>query len=189
MPDTSNGYDDISKLYLQQRGNIGAATVSTWAKSFSPGATVMDVGCGTGMPVTKILLEAGLHVFAIDASPNMITIVNQQFPEVTTACEAAEESLFFQRLFDGIIAVGLIFLLPEESQRTLIAKMVAALQPGGTLLFTAPLEKVMWEDILTGRPSRSLGAKEYSALLSAAGISVIKEFEDEGGNNYFYGVK
>lgn len=189
MTDPSNGYDNISNLYRQQRGNIGATTVSTWAKSFAPGATVMDVGCGTGVPVTKILLEAGLHVFAIDASPNMIAIVNQQFPEVTTACEAAEESLFFHRLFDGIIAVGLIFLLPAKSQRILITNMCAALHPGGSLLFTAPLEKVMWEDVLTGRSSQSLGVKEYRELLSAAGISVIKELVDEGGNNYFYGVK
>ncbi|HMI63810.1 MAG TPA: class I SAM-dependent methyltransferase, partial [Puia sp.] len=46
------------------------------------------------------------------------------------ACESVERSSFFNRSFDGVIAVGLMFLLSEETQRTLIPKMAAALNPG-----------------------------------------------------------
>ena len=38
---------------------------------------------------------------------------------------------------------------------------------------------------MTGRDSRSPGAEEYRRQLREAGLSVIAECEDEGGNHYF----
>jgi hypothetical protein len=66
--------------------------------------------------------------------------------------------------------------------------MAAALNPGGKLLFTAPVDKVEWIDIMTERASRSLGAERYRELMLAAGLVPGEEFRDEGGNHYFSGV-
>jgi len=193
MIDESNGYDSIAEIYIKVRGRaingIGASTARAWAGTFNTGSVVLDLGCGTGIPVTKILLEAGLNAYAVDASPKMAEDFRQNFPHVPVACESVEGSSFFNRRFDGIIAVGLIFLMSEGTQRTLIAKMAAALNPGGKLLFTAPLDKVEWKDIMTEQVSRSLGAEEYRALIAAAGLSVGEEFRDEGGNHYFSGIR
>lgn len=183
--DKSNGYDAITGLYLQQRGGIGSTTVSHWAATFPPGAAVIDLGCGTGFPVTSILAAAGLQVYAVDAAASMVALVQARFPEVTVACEAIEESLFFNRTFDGIISIGVMFLLPAAQQRLCIQKMAAALNPGGKLLFTAPLEKTTWTDVLTLRSSLSLGAVAYRDLLVTAGLTIGEELEDEGGNHYY----
>jgi SAM-dependent methyltransferase len=192
MTDESNGYDDIADIYIQGRGRavngIGSSTARTWAQTFPPGSVVLDLGCGTGIPVTKILLDSGLIPYAVDASPKMIAAFQQNFPDVPVACEPVERSSFFDRSFDGIICVGLMFLLAEESQRALIPKMAAALNPGGKLLFTAPLVKVEWKDVMTQQLSRSLGAEEYRALITAAGLSIGEEFHDEGENHYFSGI-
>jgi cyclopropane fatty-acyl-phospholipid synthase-like methyltransferase len=146
---------------------------------------VIDLGCGTGFPVTKILTEAGLQVYAVDASANMVASVREHFPDVTVACESVEETLFFNRTFNGIISIGVMFLLSEAAQRLFIHSMAAALNPGGKLLFTAPLQKATWKDVLTQLPSQSLGADEYRRLLITAGLSIGEEFEDEGGNHYY----
>jgi hypothetical protein len=53
----------------------------------------------------------------------------------------------------------------------------------------AEANALVWNDAMTGRQSRSLGAAEYRALLSAVGLSVISEYEDEGQNYYFDAVK
>jgi len=189
MTDESNGYEGIADIYIQVRGRavngVGASTVRAWAQTFNKGSVLLDIGCGTGIPVTKILLEEGLSVYALDASPTMVESFRQNFPEVTVVCESVEKSAFFHRSFDGIIAVGLLFLLSEEIQRALISQLAAALHPGGRLLFTAPLYQVEWKDILTGELSRSLGAEQYRKLLYAAGLSIVDESEDEGGNHYF----
>jgi hypothetical protein len=42
---------------------------------------------------------------------------------------------------------------------------------------------------MTGLESRSLGAVEYRSQLTAVGLSVIREYEDEGENHYFDALK
>lgn len=192
MTDGSNGYDRIADMYINSRGRavngIGASTVRSWAQTFNTGSVILDLGCGTGIPVTKILLEAGMNMYAVDASPKMVADFRQNFPHVPVACESVEQSSFFDRSFDGIISIGLMFLLPEENQRALIPKMAAALNPGGKLTFTSPYEKIEWKDAMTEEPSRSLGAAAYRQLMQLSGLSPGEEFEDEGGNYYFTGV-
>ena len=43
---------------------------------------MLDVGCGTGRPVTQLLADADLDVTATDISPKMIEIARQRLPNV-----------------------------------------------------------------------------------------------------------
>lgn len=193
MIDESNGYEGVAEIYIRGRGQavdgIGSATARAWAQTFGKGSVILDLGCGTGIPVTRILLEAGLQAYAVDASPKMVEDFRQNFPDVPVVCESVERSAFFDRSFDGIISVGLMFLLTEETQRALILKMSAALKPGGRLLFTATREKHEWKDIMTERLSWSLGAERYRQLIADAGLVPGEEYRDEGGNHYFSGIR
>ena len=42
---------------------------------------------------------------------------------------------------------------------------------------------------MTGREFRSLGAEEYRQRLSAVGLTVAREYQDEGQNHYFDAFK
>jgi 2-polyprenyl-3-methyl-5-hydroxy-6-metoxy-1,4-benzoquinol methylase len=191
--DKLNGYENIAKVFIEVRGQavngIGVSSARNWAQKLSFGSTVLDLGCGTGIPISKVLINEGMTVYGIDASPTLISAFRQNFPNAPVACEPVEESVFFNRRFDATIAWGLIFLLPEEVQPIVIQKVANALIIGGKFLFTAPCEKVEWEDAMTGQNSISLGGKKYRQLLSASGLSLIEEFEDEGENHYFSTVK
>ncbi|WP_134091596.1 trans-aconitate 2-methyltransferase [Olivibacter sp. XZL3] len=191
--DKSNGYDSIARTFIEVRGQavdgIGTSSVRKWAQTFAKGSTVLDLGCGTGMPISNVLLDEGLTVYGIDASATMIEAFKENFPDSSAACEAAEESTFFNRQFDGIIAWGLLFLLSAEVQKALIPKVAKALQIRGKFLFTAPSVVAEWEDTLTGRRSVSLGAKAYREILTSSGLSLIDEFEDERNNHYYHAVK
>ncbi len=74
--DKSNGYEGIAAMYIKARGQtasgIGALTVHSWAKTLPPNATVLDLGCGTGIPISKVLLEEGIRVYGVDASQAMV---------------------------------------------------------------------------------------------------------------------
>ena len=191
--DRSNGYESIADLFINSRGRavngVGTSAVRSWAKTLKSGGEALDLGCGTGIPSTMILIEAGMKAYAVDASPSMVSDFQKNFPQVPVACEPVEDSMFFGRVFDSILAWGLLFLLPAETQEMLIPKMAAALKPGGRLLFTSPPVIVEWDDAMTGERSRSLGAERYKELMAGAGLSLIDEFEDEGENHYYHAIR
>jgi SAM-dependent methyltransferase len=194
MTDRSNGYEGVAAEFLAGRGRapstaIGTWAVRNWAHTLPRGATVIDLGCGSGLPITKVLVSEGLNVYGIDASPSLVEAFRHNLPEIPVACESVENSLFFDRMFDGVLAWGLIFLLMPEAQRSLIRRMADIVVPGGRLLFTSPAEPLVWNDAMTGLESRSLGAAEYRRLLSAVDVSVSSEYEDEGQNHYFDSFK
>ena len=196
MTDRSNGYEGVAAEFLAGRGNartrskgIGVKAVREWARTLPRGAAVIDLGCGAGFPITEVLVLEGLNVYAIDASPSFVEAFRRNLPGVPVACEAIEDSTFFNRTFDAALAWGLMFLLPAEKQRRLIQRVAGILVPGGRLVFTSSPEPFVWNDAMTGLESRSLGAVEYRSQLTAVGLLMIREYEDEGQNYYFDAVK
>jgi cyclopropane fatty-acyl-phospholipid synthase-like methyltransferase len=189
--DRSNGYERVAAEFLAGRGSrarsagIGAKTVRNWARNLAPGAAVVDLGCGSGFPITEVLVAEGLNVYAVEAAPSLAKAFEGNFPNISVACEAVEDSTFFSRTFDGVVAWGLIFLLSPEQQRRLLENIAGILAPGGRLLFTSCAEPLVWNDAMTGLESRSLGAEEYRRQLLAAGLTVADEYDDEGRNHYF----
>jgi SAM-dependent methyltransferase len=191
--DGSNGYEAVANLYIAGRGTrpragdaIGAAVVKAWAAAFPPGASVLDLGSGPGEPSTRILQEAGLTTFAVEASPSMVAAFRQRFPGVPIERNTVEASDFFDRTFDGVLAWGLVFLLAPATQALVFRKVAHALEPHGRFLFTAPTQTVEWLDAMTERPSYSLGASAYERLLRDAGLEWVGDAEDEGGNHYYF---
>ncbi len=162
--------------------------VAEWSGLLAPGAAVLDLGCGTGVPVSQVLIERGFHLYGVDAAPSMITAFRARFPGAPAECAAVEDSTFFGRTFDGIVAWGLFFLLSAEVQRTLIRRVAAALTGGGRLLFTAPSQICSWSDTMTGRTSVSLGYEAYETTLTEEGLSLVGTFVDEG-ENYYYSAR
>lgn len=194
--DRSNGYEGVAAEFLARRGKgrstgVGVNTVRKWARTLPRGSSVIDLGCGPGFPITEVLVTEGLNVFGVDGSPSFVEAFRRNLPNTPVVCEAVEDSRFFDRTFDGVLAWGLIFLLAPEDQRRVIQRMADILAPGGRLLFTscAGTEPLVWKDAMTGLESRSLGAEEYRRQLSAVGLSVTGEYEDEGQNHYFDVVK
>jgi len=194
MASLANGYERVAAEFLAGRGSsasggIGVRQVRAWARSLPPHAAVLDLGCGSGFPVTKVLVDEGLTVYGVDASPTLVAAFRRHLPGVAVACESVEESVFFHRSFEAVLSWGLWFLLPAAAQLDLPRRLATVLQPGGRLLFTAPPRPITWLDAMTGEESRSLGAETYRRILSAVGLSVLSQYEDEGENHYYDAVK
>jgi SAM-dependent methyltransferase len=194
--DPSTGYEAVSQEFLAHRGNgrtrstaIGVKEVQAWARTLLRGSNVIDIACGPGFPLTAVLVEEGLNVFAVDGAPSFVVAFRRNLPGTPILCEAVQESTFFDRTFDAVLAIGLIFLLKVEDQHRLIQRFAEILVPGGRLLFTATAKPAVWNDAMTGLESVSLGAGQYRELLAAAGIAVAGEYEDAGENHYFDAFK
>ncbi len=82
-----------------------------------------------------------------------------------------------------------MFLLKIDEQHRLLERFAEILVPDGRLLFTSTAKPAVWNDVMTGFESLSLGAEQYRKLLEAAGFSIAEEYEDIGENHYFDAFK
>lgn len=188
--DRSAGWDAVSDQFMAIRSKVGASLVLTWAKDRLPrSAAILDIGCGSGVPIAQALAEDGFSVWGVDASPSLISAYRRNLPDMPAACEPAQESPFFDRTFVGVVTIGLVFLLDKGDQRKLLTNVANVLEPGGRFLFSAPREVCRWKDTLTERASMSLGADAYAAHLTSVGLRLDDCRSDEGGNNYYEAVR
>ena len=180
-------------MFIAGRGRnssgIGASVVADWSQTLPSGATVLDLGCGTGVPISQVLIERGFNVYGVDASPTMVAAFRARFPTVPVECAAVEDSDFFGRTFDGVVAWGLFLLLDAEVQCRLVAKVAAVLPSGGRFLFTAPSQICSWADAMTGRTSISLGYEGYRNALATEALLLVGTHLDEGENHYYFAQK
>jgi 2-polyprenyl-3-methyl-5-hydroxy-6-metoxy-1,4-benzoquinol methylase len=63
----STSYEDVAEEFIARRGRnssgIGVSTVAEWAQMLPSGATVLDVGCGVGVPISQVLIERGFKLY------------------------------------------------------------------------------------------------------------------------------
>ena len=190
MSDQSNGWEAVAQRFMAARSPVvGVSAVRRWAQTLPNNPSVLDVACGSGVPVAGALMEEGCIVSGVDASPTLVAAFRIRFPHAAIACESAEESSFFDTTYHGVVAIGLLFLVPPTTQRKLLQKLARVVKPDGRLLFTAPRDACSWTDVLTGRVLVSLGSDEYAAILRRERMSVSAGFRDERGNYYLDVVK
>ena len=186
MSDRSNGWEAVaSQLIALRSPTIGVTTLQTWIASLHVRGAVLELGCGGGIPVSEALVKAGFDVYAIDAAPSLVAAFRNRFPSAQVACETVEDSPFFDLSFGAAVAIGLLFLLPDQKQRDVVRRVAGVLKAGGRFLFTAPVEVGTWPDSLTGRPSVSIGIDGYKGVIDDAGLTLVGEYVDEGENHYF----
>lgn len=172
-------------LAARDGSSIGADVVSRWARSLPAGTDVIEIACGGGYPVSRALVESGVHLWAVDASATLLETFRLRFPAVPTQCCPALECDFFGRKFGAAVSIGLLFLLDEAEQIALLHRVSEILLPAGRFLFTAPLQTGTWRDMATGHECRSLGEARYVQALESAGFRVIDMYVDQGQNNHY----
>lgn len=189
--DAEKAYETHAQEFLDARDDslVGADIVERWARTLPAGTEVVEIACGGGYPVTRVLVDAGLSIWAMDASPTLLERFRSRFPGIPTQCASVLESDFFGRKFGAAISIGLMFLLRESEQITVMHRVSEMLLPGGRFLFTAPVEVGTWQDILTGHKCQSLGRDRYVQALNEAGLRLVSTYVDEGQSNYYEAEK
>jgi SAM-dependent methyltransferase len=128
LQDKSNGYEQVARRFMSTRNpRTGATIIREWSRTVPPRSAILDLGCGHGVPISQTLIEEGFTVFGVDASRTLIEAFRKRFLE----CAGVEDSDFFQRTFDGVVACGLMFLMPEDTHSLVIHKVARALNPNG----------------------------------------------------------
>jgi len=187
MIDSATAYEINATRFLdnRDRSTIGANVVRQWAESIDQSSEVLEIGCGSGYPITLELVDVGLKVWAIDSSPSLLDEFRARVPNAECRCERLQDSTFFERKFSAVVAVGVLFLLPADEQIKLLMRVTDILEKQGKFIFTAPVETGGWYDNITGLECVSLGSERYRSELISLGFENIKSIIDSGKNHYY----
>jgi len=136
--------------------------------------SVLDLGCGVGVPIARFLIERGCAVTGVDAAPAMIALARANFPDVRWIVGDMRRLALGER-FDAVLAWNSFFHLTGDDQRGMFAVFRDHIAPGGRLLFTAGPAAGEAIGALYGRRlyHASLSSDEYRELLDRHGFEVL----------------
>jgi ubiquinone/menaquinone biosynthesis C-methylase UbiE len=147
------GYDRVAEQYLATKNpedTVTLAALEDLAHSLSPGAAVLDLGCGAGVPVTRWLVGKGFAVTGVDLSERQLELARRLAPGATFVRADMSELDFEPATFEAVVAFYSIIHVPRVDHPALLADIHRWLRPGGHLLATMTMtdfegEESDWE--------------------------------------------
>ena len=184
------GYDVCATAYDQARQREAEPELTLLTRHLSPGATVLDLGCGAGVPIARTLAHAFV-VTGVDISEVQIQRAQQQVPTATFIQSDMLTISFPSSSFDAVVAFFSIFHTPRETHAQLFQRMHQWLKQRGYLLATLALrsEAAYTEQDFFGVTMywSNYGVDEYRRMLEQTGFEVLEMTilghgnTDEGG--------
>ena len=71
--DPSGGWEAVATRFATIRSDTGSDIVRRWSECLPPGGAVVDIGCGTGLPVSRTLATDGCVLYGINPSPALLS--------------------------------------------------------------------------------------------------------------------
>ena len=91
---------------------------------------VLDLGCGTGLPYARYLVEKGFDVLGVDLSEDMVKVASKNVPEATFV-QLSMNEITHRDEFDGVMSSFSMLLLPPDLFRETASRIHSALVEGG----------------------------------------------------------
>ena len=175
-------YQRHAGVWAHDRGNrlIETAWLDRFRALLPHGATVLDIGCGSGEPISRYLIEQGCVVTGVDSSAEMIAMCKGHFPERNWHI-ADMRSLELGRTFNGLIAWDSFFHLAPADQRCMFPAFRKHAAQRAALMFTSGPSSGEAIGTLQGEPlyHASLDSAEYQALLDESGFDVVRHMVED----------
>lgn len=134
--DNKVSYDKIAEQWTTVRKDMQVSKlVIDFAKQVKPNGSILDIGCGSGLPITKYLCDKGFAVTGIDYSDKMIEIAKKSSIPANFILSDFFDFTISEK-FDGIIAWDSLWHIAKSKQESIYPKISNLLKPNGLFLFT-----------------------------------------------------
>jgi cyclopropane fatty-acyl-phospholipid synthase-like methyltransferase len=150
----------------------------------TPNSTILDIGCGAGVPVDKYFLSRGHKVIGLDISEKQIELAKRNLPNGKFKVEDMSELKDKEYSVDAVVSFYAIFHTPRETHGDTLQKISSFLKTNGLLLITMGSSE--WE----GKENNFFGGEMYWShygkernrqLVEEAGFAILLDEIDESG--------
>jgi SAM-dependent methyltransferase len=155
--------------------------------------SILELGCGPGVPITRLLLDQGAQVLANDISPEQMKLAKaaNRSPRATFVAGDMAALTLPAASFDGVVCFFTLFHLPREEQGPMLAKIYEWLKPRGLLVCnfaTFDEEEIYGEMMGHGIFWSGFGVEGNRGMLMDVGFEIeseeVLESEVDGGNEF-----
>ena len=170
-------YDRLASAYAASRVGKAHPELEWVLTRLNDGASVLDIGCGAGVPVTRLLAER-FRVTGVDVSSEMIRLARANVPDASFIQSDIRSVEFDDSTLDAAVAFFSLFHIPREDHPRLFRRIRAWLKPGGYLMCTLSLdsEAGYTEDDFFGAKMywSNYGLSEYEEMLAGIGFTMLR---------------
>ncbi|WP_017054440.1 class I SAM-dependent methyltransferase [Vibrio genomosp. F6] len=99
-------------------------------------ARLLDLGCGTGVPIDQLMLKHGYQVLGVDCSEKLLEVARDLLPEAHFV-QAELETYDIESSYQGIIMWDCLFHIPREHHEPILSKVYRALEMGGVAIISS----------------------------------------------------
>ncbi|RYN87517.1 hypothetical protein AA0120_g7227 [Alternaria tenuissima] len=175
-----HAYDHIAQWYLEWVES-DMSPRQRYTKRFldrlpaSP--SVLELGCGPGVPVLNMLVDRGAQVTANDISAKQIEMAKARCPNVKFVAGNMATLTFEAESFHGVLSFYTLFHLPRAQLEDLLAKIYTWIKPGGLFVFNLAVldeEEIHGEMMGYGMFWSSYGMQKNCEILEDIGFELLE---------------
>ena len=170
-------YDRIAERWSADRTSLAPALVALLTRALGaipPAPSVLDVGCGSGVPIARWLVARGCRVTGVDASARLLELAARAVPTATLLHGDLRE-VDPGGPFDVLVAWDSVFHVPRAEHAAVFARFSRWLRPEGALVMS--LGGSAWEGTSDMHDETFFysghAPDESRRLLAAAGFDVM----------------
>lgn len=173
------GYDQVARDYARLEGGMEWPRMRWLRKMLNrlePGATVLDLGCGSGDPA-DVEIARWHQVTGVDISQVQIDLARQIVPAGNFIHGDAASVEFPAASFDGVVCFYALEHIPRAEHETLLRRIHQWLRPGGFLLVgleAGDVEGVTGQWLGVPMYFSSFDAETVKRLVSQAGFGILE---------------
>lgn len=183
-PKTLAFYANNAVEIAQRYESVSSPVERYYAAAFTPGARVLDIGCGSGRDAAR-LLAGGYDAYGIEPVAALRTAAVAAHSELTG--RIADGALphagdAFGGDFDGIVCTAVLMHLPDTELLDAALTIRRLLKPHGRLLLSIPAsrsETLIQDRDAGGRLFSPVAADEVSLLFERLGFVPVGRWDSE----------
>ena len=184
-----HGYDEIGGRYASDRDRWPSKRyLGRFSRKLPRGANVLDLGCGTGVPIDRYLIGKGHKIVGLDISGNQVALARRNNPAAKYEAKDIQELQDSEYSVDGVVSIYAIFHTPRETHQGLFQKLRSFLPKGGVILVSMGASE--WERSEKDFYGTTMfwshfGPEKNRSLIEACRFKVtLDEIDESGGESH-----